>query len=206
VKLEFENQKEANEFLKTPYHYLNQFKIGPGQYTFRLAFTSGGESFGKIDLPLVVDPWNGQTLGASGLALSHETKPAADLAGDLDASLLEGDRPLVAKNTEVTPAGNSRFATGEPPFLYFEAYEPRLAASKTAIPVGVRVRVLDAATHQQKYDAGVKTVGSFEHPGNPVVPVLTTLPNLPAGNYEVEVSVMRETGAPIVRTAPLSVH
>ena len=206
VKLEFDNQKEANEFLRTPYHYVNQFKIGPGQYTFRLAFTSGGESFGKIDLPLTIDSWNGQALGASGLALSHETKPAADLAGDLDASLLEGDRPLVAKNTEVIPAGNDQFRPGEPAFLYFEAYEPRLAASKTPVLVGVRVRVLDAVTHQQKYDAGIKSVGSFEHPGNPVVPVLTSLPGLPAGNYEVEVSIMRETGAPLVRTTALQIH
>jgi VWFA-related protein len=206
VKLEFDNQKEANEFLKTPYHYVNQFKIGPGQYSFRLAFTSGGESFGKIDLPLNIDSWNGQVLGASGLALSHETKPAADLAGDLDASLLEGDRPLVAKNTEVIPAGNDQFAKGEPAFLYFEAYEPRLAASKTPILVGVRVRVLDAATHQQKYDAGIKSVGSFEHPGNPVIPVLTSVPNLPAGSYQVEVSVMRETGTPVVRTTGLKIR
>jgi len=206
VKLEFDNQKEANEFLRTPYHYVNQFKIGPGQYSFRLAFTSGGESFGKIDLPLIIDPWNGQTLGASGLALSRETKPAADLAGDLDSSLLEGDRPLVAKNMEVIPAGNDQFRPGEPAFLYFEAYEPRLAASKTPVLVGVRVRVLDAATNRQKYDAGIKSVGSFEHPGNPVIPVLTSLPNLPAGSYQVEVSVMRETGAPLVRTTPLAIH
>ncbi len=196
VKLEFDSQKEANEFLKTPYHYVNQFKIGPGQYSFRLAFTSGGESFGKIEMPLSIDPWTGQTLGASGLALSHDTRPAADLAGDLDSSLLEGDRPLMAKNTEVIPAGASQFAKGEPVYLYFEAYEPRLAASKTPVPVGVRVRVLDAATHQQKYDAGIKSVGSFERPGNPVVPVVTSIPNLPPGHYEVEVSVMRETGTP----------
>jgi VWFA-related protein len=206
VKLEFDNQKEANEFLKTPYHYVNQFKIGPGQYTFRLAFTSGGESFGKIDEPLTIEPWNGQALGASGLALSRQTNPAADLAGELDASLLEGDRPLVAKNMEVIPAGANQFGTGEPAFLYFEAYEPLLTASKTPVLVGVRLRILDAATHQQKYDAGVKTIGSFEHPGNAVIPVLTTLPNLPAGNYQVEVTVMRETGTPIVRTVDLRIQ
>jgi hypothetical protein len=185
---------------------VNQFRIGPGQYSFRLAFTSGGESFGKIDQPLDIAPWNGQTLGASGLALSHETKPAADLAGDLDASLLEGNRPLVAKSVEVVPAGSSQFAAGQPAFLYFEAYEPDLKSAKAPVTIGVRLRVLDAASHQQKYDAGVKTIGSFENPGNPVVPVLTSLPNLPAGNYQVEVSIMRETGAPVVRTTPLSIH
>jgi VWFA-related protein len=206
VKLEFDDNKEANEFLKTPYRYVNQFKIGPGKYSFRLAFTSGGESFGKLDEPLTIEPWNGQTLGASGLALSRQIKPAADLAGDLDASLLEGDRPLVAKNREVVPAGAAEFAAGEPAFLYFEAYEPLLASSKTPVLVGVRLHVFDAASHRQKYDGGVKTIGSFERPGNPVIPVLTSLPNLPAGNYQVEVTVMRQTGEPVVRTAALRIR
>jgi VWFA-related protein len=206
VKLDFDNQKEVNEFLTTPYRYRNQFKIGPGQYTFRLAFTSGSQSFGKLDLPLIVDSWDGQTLGASGLALSHETKPAADLAGDLDASLLEGERPLVAKNTEVIPAGADQFRPGEPAFLYFEACEPRLTTAKEPVPVGVRVRVLDRASGQPKFDGGVKTVGSFEHPGNAIVPVLAPLPNLPAGNYKVEVSVMRETGSPVIRTTDLTIR
>ncbi|HEY4088170.1 MAG TPA: VWA domain-containing protein, partial [Bryobacteraceae bacterium] len=65
VKLEFDTQQQADAFLKTPYHYQNQFNIAPGQYTFRMAFSSdssGTHGFGKVEMPLTIDPWNGQAL------------------------------------------------------------------------------------------------------------------------------------------------
>jgi hypothetical protein len=222
VKLDFDSQKQADEFLKAPYHYQNQFRIGPGQYNFRVAFSSessGPQGFGKVDMPLVVDPWNGQTLGASGLALSRDTHPVADLAAGLDASLLEGQRSLIAKGTELVPTGASQFQKSEPAFVYLEAYEPLLAAlsgvshenGKPDAPmplVGVRIRVLDRATGQQKADTGVKSIGSFMHPGNPVVPIISPLPtaNLTAGAYKLEVIVMRQTGDPVVRTADFAIQ
>ena len=213
VKLDFDTQKQADDFLKTPYHYENQFHIGPGTYNFRVAFSSessGPQGFGKVDMPLVVDPWNGQTLGASGLALSRDTHPVADLAAGLDASLLEGQRSLIAKGTEVVPTGTSQFQKGEPAFVYFEAYEPLLAAAKAdgQLPLlAARVRVLDRATGQQKMDGGVKLVQSFMHAGNPVVPVIAPLPTagLASGAYRLEVTVMRQSGDPVVRTVDFGI-
>jgi hypothetical protein len=130
VKLDFDTQQQVDAFLKAPYHYENQFDIAPGEYNFRMAFSSGpdAQGFGKVELPLKIDPWNGQTLSASALALSHEAHPAADLAGGLDGTLLEGLRPLVAKGTEVVPTGTAQFQAGERGFFYLEAYEPLLAA------------------------------------------------------------------------------
>ncbi len=211
VKMDFDNQKQVDEFLKGPYHYSNQFPIGPGPYNFRIAFSSdaaGTQGFGKVESPLVVDAWNGQTLGASGLALSRDTHPVADLSAGLDASLLEGQRPLVSKGTEVVPTGTARFRPGEPAFVYFEAYEPLLASSQNPSPVGVRIRILDRATGAQKVDAGVKSVGSFERPGNPLIPIVSPLPltGLSAGSYRLEVSVMRQTGDPIVRTTDFEIR
>ena len=212
VKLDFDTQQQADAFLKTPYHYENQFDIAPGQYNFRMAFTSGAadaQGFGKVELPLKIDPWNGETLSASGLALSHDAHPAADLASGLDVSLLEGLRPLVAKGTEVVPTGTSQFHTGERGFVYFEAYEPLLVAAKPdAIPlIGVRVRILNRRTGEQKTDSGVSVARSFERAGNPAVPILSPLPaDLPAGAYRLEVSVMRQTGDPVVRTADFDVN
>jgi hypothetical protein len=74
--------------------------------------------------------------------------------------------------------------------------------------VGIRVRVLDRATGQQKEDTGVKAAGSFERPGNASVPIVSSLPTatLPAGAYRLEVSVMRSTGDPVVRTADFDVN
>jgi hypothetical protein len=162
-------------------------------------------------MPLTIDPWNGQTLAVSGLALSHDVHSAADLAAGLDVSLLEGARPLVSKGAEAVPTGSPQFHAGEPGYFYFEAYEPLLAAAKPDAPlplVGVRVRVLDRATGQPKQDTGVRLVGNYEKSGNPTIPIVSPLPvaNLPPGAYRLEVSAIRETGDPVVRTTDFDIN
>jgi VWFA-related protein len=214
VKLEFDSQQQVDAFLKTPYHYQNQFDIVPGQYIFRMAFSSdssGAQGFGKVEMPLTIDPWNGQTLSISGLALSHDVHPAANLAAGLDVSLLEGARPLVSRGAEAVPTGTAQFHAGEPSYFYFEAYEPLLGAAKPDAPlplVGVRIRVLERATGEQKQDTGVKSVGSYERPGNPTIPIISPLPvaNLPPGAYKLEVSVSRETGDRVVRSIDFDIN
>jgi len=214
VKFDFDTQQQVDAFLQMPYHYENQFEVAPGQYTFRMAFTSGSadaQGFGKVEMPLNVAPWNGETLAISGLALSRDAHPAADLAAGLDASLLEGQRPLAAKGTEVTPTGDSRFHAGETAYYYFEACEPLLTAVKPDAPlplIGIRVRVLDRATGQRKSDTGARAASNFERAGNATVPVISTLPiaNLPPGAYKLEVSVMREAGDPVTSTVDFDIN
>ena len=141
VKLDFDTQQQADAFLKTPYHYENQLDLAPGTYNLRMAVSPGGgdtQAFGKAEMPLKIDPWNGQTLSASGLALSHDSHPAADMVAGLDGSLLEGHRPLVANGTEIVPTGTSQFQTGERGFVYFEAYEPLLTAATARSGAGGR--------------------------------------------------------------------
>jgi hypothetical protein len=212
VKLDFDNQQQADAFLRTPYHYENQLEVAPGQYNLRMAVSSGTEDFGKVEMPLTVAPWNGQTLFASGIALSHYVHPDADMVAGLDSSLLDQrSRPLIAKGNELVPTGTSQFHAGERGFFYIEAYEPLLSAAKagTSLPiVGLRTRMLDRATGQQKQDSGVQGVQSFERAGNPVVPIVSALPTatLPAGAYKLEVTVMRQTGDPVVRTTDFDVN
>ena len=214
MKLDFDTQQQVDAFLNAPYHYENQFDVAPGQYNFRMAFTSGGtdaQGFGKVEMPLIVDPWNGQSLAISGIALSHDAHPAADLAAGLDVSLLEGDRPLTAKGAEVVPTGAIQFHAGEQVYFYFEAYEPLLATAKpdsSLSLIGIRIRVLDRATGQQKSDTGAKSAGTYERAGNATVPVISSLPtaNLPPGAYKLEVSVMRENGVPAVRTTDFDIN
>jgi len=210
VKLNFATQQQADAFLAAPYHYENQFNLAPGSYTFRMAFSEGAEAFGKLESPIAIDPWDGQSLSASGIALSRDAHPSADLTSGLDPSFLEGQRALVSKDTEVIPAGDTQFRNGEPGFYYFEAYEPLLAALKpdSALPlVGVRTRVLDRTSGRPSFDSGVKSAGSYERPGNPVIPILAPLPSsgLPPGKYKLEVTVMRQTGQPVVRTTDFEV-
>jgi VWFA-related protein len=200
VKLNFPSQREADVFLKTPYHYTNQFEIVPGQYNFRIAVAAegaGAQEFGKLDSLLAIDPWNGKALSMSGIALSHETHPAPP--AELDDLILGRVSALVANGTEVVPSGSSEFHTSEQAFFYFEVY------SATQLPsLAVRVRVLDRATGRQIDDSGPLKADAFIHPGEPVTPVAMALPiasaGLPAGAYKVEV-----TAAGLTRTADFDV-
>jgi VWFA-related protein len=210
VNLDFDTQQQVDAFLKQPYHYENQLDVAPGDYNLRMSIGSSGQGFGKVEMPLKVDPWNGQALFASAIALSHNAHTNTDLTAGLDGSLLEQrSRPLTANGTEVIPTGTSQFHTGDRGFFYLEAYEPLLKDAKAgAMPVvGLRFRVLDRATSQPKQDSGIKTIEGFMRPGNPVVPIVSPLPTatLPAGAYRLEVTVMRQTGDPVVRTADFDV-
>ena len=202
VKLTFATQQEADAFLKAPYHYTNQFEVVPGQYNFRIAVApAGAQEFGKLDLPLAIDPWNGgngATPSMSALALSHETHPVASQT-DSDDLLLARVGPLVSNGIEVIPAGSNEFHVAERGFFYFELYTARPLPS-----LSVRVRILDRATGRQIDDSGLMNANTFLKPGETVVPVAMNLPivsaGLPAGAYKIEV-----TAATVTRTADFDV-
>lgn len=207
VKLAFASQKEADTFLATPYHYANQFEIAPGHYDFRLVVNAGDKSFGKAAMPLTIDPWNGEALAMSALALSHDAHAVATPAEGSDDLLLTPNSPLVSNGIEVIPAGTNRFRVGEKGFFYFEVYEPPLRQRQIA----VRVRILDRTANQQIDDSGPLNPDRYVRPNDPVIPIAMDLPivsaGLPAGAYKLEVSVLPGAGqAPIVRTADFDVN
>ena len=210
VKLDFDTQQQADAFLKAPYRYVNQFEIAPGQYNFRMIFGAGDQAFAKVEMPLNIAAWDGKALSVSGIALSRDAHPFSSLVAGVDDSLIEGPRPLVSKNTEIVPTGTNQFHAGERAFFYFEIYEPLLAAATAASApgVGMRIQTLDRATGTQKSDSGVVSVANFMRPGNPVIPIAGNLPaDLPAGQYRLEVSAVREgTQDAVVRTVDFDVN
>lgn len=209
VTLQFDSQQQVDTFLKIPYHYENQFQMAPGKYRFTMAFSSDNGALGKLESPLDIPAWDGNSLGFSAPALSNTAHRAQDLTDSLDSSLLEGARPLVANNTEVIPAGDAVFHPGGTAIVYFEAYEPLLMSAKpNALPqVGVRVRVLDP-NGNQKSDTGVQVLAHFMHPGNPVIPIVTSIPiaGLAPGKYTLELAALRPGGQPIIRTVDFEIR
>jgi VWFA-related protein len=205
IHLDFDKQ-QAEAFLKSSYHYINEFRIAPGKYKVSVAIGVDGKAFGKIEKSLDIDSWTGESLSMSGVALSREAKPVADLASGLESSLLIGTQPLIVKGSEIIPAGSSEYYSGETGSVYFEIYEP-LISGNTVPLIGIRIRVLDVPGGASKFDTGVKIATSFVRPGNPVVPVVSPIPiaTLPAGTYTLEVSAMRQTGAPVVRTSEFKI-
>jgi VWFA-related protein len=185
LKLDFDNPSQVENLKGKSLHYEKEFKIVPGQYTFTLTFGQGESGFGKIQAPLGIDSWTGG-FGLSGLALSREARPAAEVGLGLG---LEGHTPLVAEGVQVVPSGSWQFAKSEQAYFYFEVYDP--GASTTQI----RVRVLDRRTGEQKWDGGSLAVSTKSNAGK--LPVDSLSP----GQYRLEV-----TANDLKRTADFEVY
>jgi VWFA-related protein len=182
-----------------PLHYEKEFKIIPGSYGFTMAFSSGGESFGKLEMPLTVDARQPGQLALSGLILSKETHPAAELGLGM-AGLIENRTPLIADGVQIVPTGSSQFTKSEPGFLYFEVYAPDPASVRAGI------RVLDKRTGEPKADTGILKLSPPKN-GADTIPGGSKLPidSLAAGSYQLEVTAVDASGKQVKRTADFDV-
>jgi VWFA-related protein len=206
VPLDFDTGQEAEAFRKQPYRRELQFSLRPGRYNLRVAFGSGDQTFGKVEAPLAIDPWDGQHLSLSGIALAGQTRKVPDLASDLDPSLLEGHKDLIAKSNEIVPSGSNRLRRSAPCIGYLEIYDSLLAGpNPPAYDLGIRV--LDRRTGEEK-EAGTFKAADYIRPGNPVVPVILrfSIASLAPGAYTLEVKAVRSPGNDsVVRTAGFEV-
>ena len=195
VKLDLENKKDLQAFTENPLHYENQFDIASGQYNLKVVFNSGGEGFGKVEMPLAIDLYDSKRFGMSGVALSKELHAVSDIGSGLDALLLEGRTPLVAQGIQITPSGSNRFKKAEPAVLYVEIYEPFLE-SQNPPRVGIQLRVIDRKSKEAKGDSGVVSVDKAIRAGNPVIPVGLKLPidTLSPGSYIAELRAVDSLG------------
>lgn len=196
VVLDLDGKKEVEEFRKEPFHYENQFDISPGQFTLKVVVTAGGSNFGKLEAPLVVDPYDGKQFSVSGIALSKNIRKVNELAEGLDEVLLADRTPLVVQGMQMTPDGANRFSKADHAALYVEIYEPLLATSTTQPQIGLEYIVVDRKTGDKKIDAGVTNTAPNIRAGNPVVPIGLKLPvdTLPPGSYQVQIIAMDTAG------------
>ena len=158
-----------------PYRYERQFRLPAGRYNVRVMFGSAQETIGKVEAPLTIDPWDGARPALSGIALASETQHVPDLTADLDPSLLEGHKDLIANSQQMSPSGSNRFHASAPCFAYLEIYNAPAA-------VALAMRVLDLATGAQKAAWSVTAADRALFP----VPIAS----LPPGAYTLEVTVM----------------
>jgi VWFA-related protein len=192
VKLDL-TQAEIDKMKGKSLHYEKAFKIAPGQYRFTMAFSSGGQSFGKLEAPLDVEPRKAGELALSSLALGREARPAADLGLGLGVSI--GDQtPLVAQGMQVIPAGSSQFMKSEQAFFYFEVYDSNPAS------VTAQVRIVDRPAGAPKWDSGMLKLIVPQQGGN--LPISSLAP----GKYQLEVTASDSSGKEVKRTADFEVQ
>ncbi|MBV9156261.1 MAG: VWA domain-containing protein [Acidobacteriaceae bacterium] len=208
LKLEVANKKELEEFQEKPVHYENQFDVASGQYNLKIVFSSQGGTFGKLQTPLQVDPYDSKKFSLSGVALSKDIHRVSDLDVGLDAALLEDKMLLVSQGMQLTPSGSNTFKKTDPTALYVEVYEPLLLAPKPP-KVGLQLRIVDRKSGQQKLDTGFMNCNSYIRAGNAVIPVALRLPidTVGPGSYRAELKAVDSAGnTSVVRSADFDVQ
>ena len=207
VEFNFDDKDEVKEFCKKPYVYQNQFEIGSGHYTLKVAFSSGGESFGKLEMPLVVDSYDAKKFSMSAVALSKELRPLKQDSASLDAALLEDRTPLVAQGMEIVPRRRARFKKTSLAVFYAEIYDPgSLAADPPKL--GVQMLVVDLKTQDEEDSRPAGPAGSAPAgtSGRAVWPEAAGGP-ASAGSYELQIrAIDGRGGATPVRTADFDVE
>jgi hypothetical protein len=205
VDLDFDGKKELEEFQKQPFHYENQFEIASGQYNLKVVFNSGNETFGKLQVPLVVDPYDGKQFSMSAVALSSEFHRVADLSTGLDSELLADRTPLMVQGIQVIPSDNNRFKKTDNAAVFVEIYAPLLLSPKPP-QIGVELMVVDRKTGEKKVDVASRAASQ---PGSAVAPMGLKLPvgTLAPGSYRVELRALDSVGnATKARTADFEVE
>ena len=190
------DKKGLKEFSNgDPYTYRTAFDIAPGSYKLKIALTTGGTGFGKMELPLVVKPYNGHQFGLSGIVLSDQIEPVSEAAVDLDEALLEDQKPLVVAGKEVLPSANNHFKAGGDVALYVEVYEP-LRVSQKSPGVRIQYEVIDRKTNEAVLNSSAIAVDDLGKAGSPVIPVGLSmhLDNAKAGDYLLEIRAIDAVG------------
>jgi len=209
LNIDFEDKKLMEAFKEQPMHYENQFDVASGKYNLKVVFSSGGQSFGKLEMPLAIDPYDGKQFSMSGVALSKQVRKASDLGTGLDSILLEDRVPLIADGMQLVPYGSNHFKKTDFAAFYVELYEPLLASTTQTSPpvVAFDLRVLDSKG-EQKVDTGLMRVGLPAQKGSPMIPVAAKIPTdaLTPGAYKVEIKAVDDAGKEFKRTADIQIE
>lgn len=210
LKIDFEDKKQMEAFKEHPMHYENQFDVASGKYNLKVVFSSGGDSFGKVEMPLNVDPYDTKQFSMSALALSKEVHRASDLGTGLDALLLEDRVPLIANGMQMVPYGSNQFKKGDFVGFYTELYEPLMVnATSTSRPVvAFDLRILDAKSGAQKLDTGLMQVPLPTQAGSPTIPLGAKIPtdSLTPGDYKVEIKAVDSGGKQFIRSTEIQLE
>jgi VWFA-related protein len=210
LKLDFEDKKQMEAFKEQPMHYENQFDVASGKYNLKVVFASGGQSFGKLEVPLNVDPYDTKQFSMSSLALSREVHKASELGTGLDALLLEDRVPLIANGVQMVPYGSNEFKKGDFVAFYGELYEPLMLSTdpKSRPVLAFDMRILDSKTGEQKLDTGLMRVDLPAQAGSPTVPLGARIPTdtLAPGSYKVEISARDSAGKEFKRSTDIQIN
>lgn len=187
------NAEKCLEPLEVPRSYRTQLELEPGDYQLELVITDG-EKFGRAEASVSVDDFRKSELAISGIALGKRYHtPPADERGPTRAPQYV---PLIFDGQEFTPAGDTRFKSGEPLMAYLEIYNNPRTDTASPPKIQLEMKVSDSRTGELKVDTGLRPVESATSSANSVIPTVWTLAveKLPPGTYRLEAQASDSAG------------
>ena len=210
VKLDFDDKKQMEAFKEQPMHYENQFDVASGKYNLKVVFASGGESFGKLELPLAVDPVRLQAVQYERTGVEQGGAESFRSRHRAGCSAARRSCPADREWSAIGAYGSNRFKKGDLVAFYAELYEPLLVNGdpKTPPVVAFEIRVLDEKTGEQKENTGLMRLGLPAEIRHPTVPLAEKIPtaSLNPGSYKVEVKAMDNAGKEFKRTTDIQIE
>ena len=210
VKFEFDSQAEVDQFKHAPYRYENQFDIASGKYKLAVVLGAGGESFGRLQTALEIEPYAGNEFSLSGLALSREFRPANQGIAGLDEFLIDDRKKLVSEGAEVVASGSNKLPASGPAGMFIEIYEPLLAKPnpETPLEVAFQIRLLDRTSGEVKAETGLMRLDLRGKQGASSIPLALNLPlkGLALGAYVLEFQALDSAGKSAKRMAPFEIE
>jgi VWFA-related protein len=210
VKLEVEDKKEIEKFAEKPLHYENQFDAASGEYRFKIAYSAnGGADFGKMELPLKIEPFNGKDFQVSSVLLSSNLHRLGVEDLGVQADLVDGRTPFIVQagpNTfQMNPSPMTVYKKSDTVSCYLEVYEPAPDTDKLQIGVQMVIRDKDGV---EKLNSGMVEVTNYLRKGNPTAPVALKVPldQLAPGSYRIELLAVDTLGKKATRATTLTVE
>ncbi len=213
VKLEFDDQKQVDQFKQTPYLYSTQLDAAPGDYTFVVVFSSGEENFGKVEMPLKIEPYQPSDFALSSLALSTSLRAAEAADAALGDLLVDDTKKFISGDIQAIPAGSAVIPPGAQVNFYAEIYEPLLVNPNPELAVGIRMRALrrgppvqgtdpNAPAPPSGFDSGLLRLDLSANAGKAAIPLLQRVPldGFAPGPYTLDVQVVDSAGKMAQRT------
>jgi hypothetical protein len=177
-----------------PNGYETQIDLPAGEYNIDVVL-SDGEKFGRARTLLTVQNHDEKQPAISDIALCRRFRKLPDESTESPAQLPGSYVPLVSKGVEFTPTTNSRFASNEMLYAYFEVYDPQLAV-QAAPKVTAHLRIVDVKTNDVEIDFQPVDAASYIKPGSSQIRIARgiDLSSLPEGSYELDVQATDSTG------------
>jgi VWFA-related protein len=185
VNLDLEKD-EWKEFNKSSYKYQNQFDAAAGTYKLTVVLSGGGDTFGKFEAPLQIDPYDGKKFTVAGVTLTNSFTRVSDIPTGLDSVLLEDRTPLVVQGLQIVPSATNRFKRTDNVIMYTEIYDPLLTSANPP-RVGFGYHIYERASNKEVMSTGVIAADTFIQKGNPVIPsgLAVKVKDLQPGSYRL---------------------